>query len=353
MRLFRRRFTSMINQVYRLVSPRQFEVTYNDKSLKFEKDSVVVRPTHLSICAADQRYYTGSRGNEAIAKKLPMSLIHEGIGKVVYDPRGDFPIGTKVVMVPNTPREQDDLIAENYLRSSRFRSSGYDGFMQDYVFLDRDRLVQLPDGTNPHVAAFTELITIAMHSISRFERKSHTRRNVFGVWGDGNLGFITALILKKKYEHSTVIAFGKNEHKLSHFSFVDESYLINEIPENVQVDHAFECVGGKGSQYAIDQMIDHIEPEGSISILGVSEYPVEINTRMILEKGITVIGSSRSGREDFIQTVQFMTDYPEILEYFSVLVGEVCEVKTIQDIINSFEKDLSSSWGKTVMEWKI
>jgi ribitol-5-phosphate 2-dehydrogenase len=66
----------MINQVYRLVSPRQFEVTYKDRSLKFEKDSVVVRPTHLSICAADQRYYTGSRGKEAIAKKLPISLIH-------------------------------------------------------------------------------------------------------------------------------------------------------------------------------------------------------------------------------------------------------------------------------------
>lgn len=343
----------MINQVYRLVSPRQFEVTYKDKSLKFEKDSIVIRPTHLSICAADQRYYTGSRGKEALAKKLPMALIHEGIGKVVYDPKGEFPTGTKVVMVPNTPSEEDEFIAENYLRSSRFRSSGFDGFMQDYIFLDRDRAVPIPEEMNPHVAAFTELITIAMHSISRFERRSHTRRDVLGVWGDGNLGFITTLILKKKYKDSKIIAFGKNEHKLANFSFVDESYLINDIPGDVLVDHTFECVGGKGSQYAIDQMIDHIQPEGSISIMGVSEYPVEVNTRMILEKGITMIGSSRSGREDFVNTVNFMMEHPDVLEYFSVLVGEVCEVKTIQDIVNSFEKDLTSSWGKTVMEWKI
>lgn len=343
----------MINQIYRLVSPRQFEVTYKDKSLNFDNDSVVVRPTHLSICAADQRYYTGSRGKEALAEKLPMALIHEGIGKVVYDPKGEFTPETQVVMVPNTPRESDELIAENYLRSSRFRSSGYDGYMQDYIFLERDRIVPLPDGINPQVAAFTELITIAMHSISRFERKSHTRRNVIGVWGDGNLGFITALILKKKYETSKVFVFGKNEHKLANFSFVDESFLINEIPKDVMIDHAFECVGGKGSQFAIDQMINYIQPEGSISLMGVSEYPVEITTRMVLEKGITMIGSSRSGREDFVNTVNFMKDFPEVIDYFSVLVGQVCEVKTIQDIIDSFEKDLSSSWGKTIMQWKI
>jgi len=186
----------MINQVYRLVSARKFEVTYKDRDINSGR--VIVRPTHLSICAADQRYYTGSRGEEAMSKKLPMALIHEGIGEIVYDPKGEFKPGTQVVMVPNTPIEQDEIIAENYLRSSKFRSSGYDGFMQDYVFLGRDRFVILPENIDKHVAAFTELITIAMHSISRFERKSHSRRQSFGVWGDGNLGYITSFLFKSK-----------------------------------------------------------------------------------------------------------------------------------------------------------
>jgi ribitol-5-phosphate 2-dehydrogenase (NADP+) len=341
----------MINQVYRLVSPRQFEVTYKDRSL--QSDRVVVRPTHLSICAADQRYYTGTRGKEALAKKLPMALIHEGIGKIVYDPKGEFKPGTPVVLVPNTPVEEDEIIGENYLRSSKFRSSGYDGFMQDYVFLKRDRIVTLPEDLDPHVAAFIELITISMHSLIRFEAKAHSRRNVFGVWGDGNLGYITSLILKKRYPESKVMIFGKTSYKMEHFSFIDEAHQINEIPDDLRIDHAFECAGGIGSQYAINQIIDYIHPEGSISILGVSEYPVEINTRMILEKGLTVIGSSRSGRADFQNTVDFMTEHPEVVEYLSTLVGSVHEVRTIQDIIDAFEKDLTTSWGKTVMEWKI
>ncbi|MBP0726072.1 alcohol dehydrogenase catalytic domain-containing protein [Bacillus sp. RG28] len=341
----------MINQIYRLVSAKQIEITYKEQSL--QSDSIVVRPTHLSICAADQRYYTGTRGKEAMAKKLPMSLIHEGIGKVVYDPKGEFKTGTQVVMIPNTPTQVDDVIAENYLRSSKFRSSGFDGFMQDYVFLDRDRVVPLFEGINPQVAAFLELISVSMHAIVRFEERSHKRRSSFGIWGDGNLGFITSLILKKRYPESKVYVFGKNHSKLSYFSFVDEVYQIDEIPPTVQFDHAFECVGGQGSQYAVEQIIDYIHPEGAIALLGVSEYPVEVNTRMVLEKGLTLIGSSRSGRVDFVETVNFLDQHRDVVDYLETLIGQVSEVKNITDIQNAFERDLTSNWGKTVMEWKI
>ncbi|MFU1768940.1 ribitol-5-phosphate dehydrogenase [Mammaliicoccus sciuri] len=341
----------MINQIYQLVSPRQIEISYKDESLA--QDKIVVRPKYLSICNADQRYYTGTRGKEAMKKKLPMALIHEGVGEVVHDPTNRYKAGTKVVMVPNTPVEKDDYVAENYLKSSKFRSSGYDGFMQDYVFLDVDRLVELPQDIDLKVAAFTELVTIPMHALSRFEEKAIKKQNSFGVWGDGNLGFITCLILRKLYPDAEISIFGKTDYKLDHFSFVDNIYNINEIPESVTIDHAIECAGGKGSQYAIDQIIDHINPEGSICLLGVSEYPVEINTRMVLEKGITLIGSSRSGLEDFQRTVDLYFQFPDVVSKLSLLVGEPFEIKNIQDIIKAFDSDLSNSWGKTVMQWSI
>src|SRR5699024_1867340 len=222
-----------------------------------------------------------------------------------------YKIGTKVVMVPNIPTEKDDLIAENYLRSSQFKSSGFDGFMQDYIFLTPDRLVELPDDINMNVAAFTELVTIAVHALSRFETKAHVRRDTFGVWGDGNLGFITCLFLKKIYPESKFIIFGKTDYKMNHFSFVDKVVKIDEIPEDLRIDHAIECAGGKGSQYAVDQIIDHINPEGFISLLGVSEYPIEVNTRMVLEKGLTLQGSSRSGAKDFQKTIDTYKKHPD------------------------------------------
>ncbi|WP_099223095.1 ribitol-5-phosphate dehydrogenase [Listeria costaricensis] len=341
----------MINQVYRLVSERQFEVSNVEEELS--SDVVVVRPTHLSICAADQRYYTGSRGKEILAKKLPMALIHEGVGEVVYDAKKEFPIGTKVVMVPNTPMEKDPVIAENYLQTSKFRSSGFDGLMQDNVFIRRDRLVVLPEGIDMKVAAFSELISVAVHALLRFDSRGNQNRGTFGVWGDGNLGFIMTLLLKNYYPDSKVYIFGKTPYKLDFFSFVDGAYNIDSIPDDLVIDQAFECAGGRGSQYAVSQIIDLIRPEGTISLLGVSEYPIEFNTRMVLEKGLTVYGSSRSGVYDFEKTVEFLANNRRAVEYLANLVGEIHDVRSIQDVIEAFESDLRSPWGKTVMAWNI
>ena len=49
-----------------------------------------------------------------LRQKLPMALIHEGIGVVLRDPSGEFEPGEEVVMIPNTPVEEDEFIAENY-----------------------------------------------------------------------------------------------------------------------------------------------------------------------------------------------------------------------------------------------
>jgi len=339
----------MINQVYQLVAPRQFEVTYYNKNIK--NDKVIVRPLYLSICAADQRYYTGKRDEKVLEKKLPMALTHEGVGEVVYDSQGIYNIGTKVIMVPNTPVEKNNIISENYLPSSKFRSSGFDGFMQDYVFMNHDRIVEIPNDLDLSVLSYSELVSVSWHAIQRFKKKSISKTDSFGIWGDGNLGYITAILLRELYPKAKIYAFGKTDYKLSHFSFIDDTIYINNIPENLKIDHAFECVGGKGSQSAINQMIDLVSPEGSIALLGVSEYPIEINTRLVLEKGLTMIGSSRSGVQDFQSIAKIYKEKPDVIEKLSLLKGQEFEVKTINDAIEAFESDLSTSWGKTVIKW--
>ena len=339
----------MLNAVYQLKRPRQFELVYKDITL--DNKNVLVRPTHLSICNADQRYYQGSRPEEVMKKKLPMALIHEAIGRVVYDPTGEFAIGDHVVMIPNLPAEEDDIIAENYLRSSKFRASGTDGFLQEYVQTTPDRLVKLPDGINYTVAAFTELTSVSIHAIGRFMDTAHERRNKIGVWGDGNLGYITSLLLKTMYPETEVYVFGKNEVKLQDFTFADGIYQINNIPNDFYMDHAFECVGGPGAYKAINQIIDYINPQGTIGILGVSEEPAPINTRMVLEKGLKIVGSSRSGRVDFVKLVELYKERPEIVDYLENIVGEQIVIRELKDINRAFEKDIHKLIGKTVMIW--
>ncbi len=339
----------MINSVYRLVAPGMIEVACTQPDIK---NSVLLRPVYLSVCKADQRYYLGNRSREALKAKLPMALIHECVAKVVFDPTGNFKPGEMVIPVPNTPTEDDDVIAENYRPSSRFCSSGYDGFLRDYIDILPDRLVRVPEGVDLRIASFAELISVSVHAIARFEKFSHKRKETIGIWGDGNVGFITALILKTLYPDMKLYVFGTIYDKLAYFSFADGAYHVDHVPEDIKVDHAFECVGGEGSRFAIAQIIDLINPEGSIGLMGVSERFVDINTRMVLEKGLNLFGSSRSGVKDFQRTMDILAENPKIHAYLENLIGGVVEVRTVSDIHSAFAQDLSRNFGKTVIKWE-
>lgn len=341
----------MLNTVYRLVAPRKFEVAFDEIDL-FKKEQVIVRPTHLSICHADQRYYQGLRPAAILAEKLPMALIHEGIGEVIYSTCNEFKVGEKVVMVPNTPLEKDSVIGENYLRSSKFRASGFDGFMQDCVALNNDRIVILPPDMDNYVAAFIELMSVSVHAITRFMNIAHSKREHIAIFGDGNLGYITAIFLKAMLPDTKLSIFGVNDDKLGSFAFADYTYNVAENIVDLSFDHAFECVGGAASGQAIEQIIDFIKPEGSISLLGVSEYPVPINTRMVLEKGLKFFGSSRSTPNDFKKTVELLHNYSWIANYLSNLISDVVTVRNIEDMRAAFEQDIRKSGGKTIIEWR-
>lgn len=339
----------MINAVYQLVSPRMIDVTY--KEVDLSAGEVVLRPYKLSICKADQRYYQGMRSQAALKAKLPMALIHECVAKVIYDPTGNFNVGDYVVPIPTVPTQDDDFIAENYRYSSYFRSSGNDGFLQDVITSRADRLVKIPQNMNMNVASFSELVSVGVHAIRRFDSIAHARREKIGIWGDGNVGYVTALVFHCMFPESKLYIFGTDDEKLSYFSFAEATYHVDHIPEGTVVDHAFECVGGTGSRSAINQMIDLINPEGTMSLMGVSENFVDINTRMVLEKGLRLHGSSRSGREDFLKTAELYRTHPKFVSYLDNLVGDIIKVETISDIHHAFDKDIHRSFGKTVIDW--
>lgn len=336
----------MINIVYRLKSPKFFEEAIDE----IELGGVIVRPTYLSICQADQRYYQGSRPAEVLEEKLPMALIHEAVGEVVFDDSGEFKSGDNVVLIPNTS-EGEDVYRANYSYNSKFRGSGFDGFTSDLIKLDASRVVKIPDDFNLQVSAFIELLSVAYQGISKFDEIAITPKDVLGVWGDGNLGFITALLLKEKFPESKIFVFGKHMENLSLFSFADGIYPIHNVSKDVTIDHAFECVGSSASQSAIDQIIDLINPQGTINLFGVSEYPIPLNTRMVLEKGLTIQGNSRSEREDFVGVVETLKQNPKLFEYLEKLVTQIYEINSLNDLKEAFDRDYISRFGKTILKW--
>jgi ribitol-5-phosphate 2-dehydrogenase len=310
---------------------------------------VIVRPRYMALCHADQRYYAGKRDVNILRKKLPMALIHECAGEVVKDNTGTYPVGQKVVLIPNIPSKNPRSgVYENYGCDLKFASSGVDGFMQEFVKLPVERIVPF-EKASYNLACICEFVSVGFHALDRFVKLSHKHRESIGIWGDGSLAFVMANILKYSFPSSEITVVGKNGTKLQQFIFADKTYTADNIPEDMRIDHAFECAGGGGSYYAIDDIIRYINAQGTAVLMGVSENKVSVNTRDILEKGLTFVGSSRSGRTDFINAVKFIEE-PDFQKKFSNIVYEDKKVKSISDIHRVFADDLNTPF-KTVFEW--
>jgi ribitol-5-phosphate 2-dehydrogenase len=164
------------------------------------------------------------------------------------------------------------------------------------------------------------------------------------------MAYVLAMILKERFPASQVIVLGRHEEKLALFGFADETYFSDRLPDRLTFDHAFECTGAQGSIQALGMLIQHIRPQGAIMLLGVSEQPVAIPTRMVLEKGLVLVGCSRSGRADFVKAIEVMSS-PTIQQRLRQVIYVDEPVHTVADIKRVFATDLMTSF-KTVFEWR-
>lgn len=337
----------MINEIYQLVSPRSIAVKFEEIEIG---SKVLVRPLRMAICHADQRYFQGARDPKVMKRKLPMALIHECSGEVLFDPNGYLERGERVVVIPNVPGDASAEIFENYAEGSGFLSSGLDGFMREVVAISADRVIPCK-GVDDLIAPITEFVSVAVHAVDRFDRAAHSERSSIGIVGDGSLAYVLACVLDVLLPETRLTIVGHNREKLSLFSFAPDQYMEDEIPESCRFDHVFECAGGEGSISAISTAIEHMRPQGALMLMGVSERPVPVFTRNVLEKGLTLVGCSRSGRLDFEKALSVMRD-PTTALRLRKIVYEAGSVASIADIKAVFGVDLETPF-KTVFSWAV
>lgn len=337
----------MISQKIQLTRPGVFQSKFEE--LDSRSNKILVKPKYLSICDADQRYYSGNRPAEILSKKLPMSLIHEAIGEVVYSRDRNLLPGDKVILLPLGKDYEEHA---NYRRSAFFRSSNQDGFLQELLALDSYEVLKFDsDPQKEKVYTFTEMISVCYQAIKKVGVKTAINDLEIGIWGDGVIGYLLSLVVRQVSPSTKISVIGKHLDKLSLFTHVDNTYLPNQQQLAKNFDLCFECVGGANSSMAINEAIDLLTPEGKIGLLGVSELPQSINTRLILEKGITIIGSSRSDRNDFINAKKFIDNLGDYSCLEKIISNEMT-VSDLEDLKNCFDLDKLSPF-KTLISLTI
>ena len=321
---------------------------------------LLLKPLLVGICQSDLRYFFGRRDPEVLKKKYPLCLLHEGIAEVVETCK-EFKKGEKVVVIPNIPcyvhdkrkcRSCSNGEPENYCENVKFMSSSCDGMSQTSFLQPIECVAKIPEGVPDDIAVLTELITVVYRAAVAASVNETDKVIVFGC---GPTGYIMAALLRfvKGVNKENLYVTDINDNRLEQVrEFASTVNANSKKVSAVSFDKAFDCVGGKASESSINKAIGLLKPKGNLVLLGVSETKIAIQTRAIVDKGLTITGTTRSPRQDFPIVLDFLRN-KELQHALSVIIcNDRFKADSVSSIIKAFKKaDDPKHYGKVLIEW--
>ena len=346
----------MFINIFKVTSPGVIEEFID--AINPDEQNVLIKVDTMAICKADIRYFLGNRDINVLNHKYPLAPIHEATGIVIKDPTDHYQPGDKVILVPNSVDEdylKDDSnrrcqrpdLGDNYYPKAIFRSSTADGFLRNFYLCSPDLLVKYDQTIDPSIAVFSELLSVAHAAIRRINFSEVKKMALFG---DGIMAYIVYIMLVNNYPKLDLTVFGIDDNKLAHFKKAQTAKV--ESYQGDKFDTLIEAVGGKFSEVAINQMIDLAIPGADLILMGVSEEKVQINTRVILDKGLSLKGVTRSNKQDF-EFVAKMLNNKAVIDDLSIMVLSKNKINSVNDIYKCFEEDINNKTliGKNIMHW--
>ena len=345
----------MFSLTYKVTSPNVIEEFIEEVSVN--KGQTLVKVDRMAICKADIRYFLGLRNKNVLDHKYPLTPIHEAVGTVIKDYTGKYKAGDKVILVPNyvdrnmckgcpNTRCHNEELGENYCPYAIFRSSNKDGFLRPFFVANEEGLVKYNKDIDPSIAVWSELLSVSVAACRRLGIKNNQRVAIFG---DGIMGYMVYLILIHKY-HCDVTVFGVDDNKLNSFKNASKAKYATYVGE--RFDTLIEAVGGRFSADAINQMIDLSLVGADLLLMGVSEENAPLNTRKILEKGLSLKGVTRSNYQDFEEVARLL-EKEELRDEIRPLILSENIIESVNDIYKVFEADIKNTQviGKNIMKW--
>ena len=164
------------------------------------------------------------------------------------------------------------------------------------------------------------------------------------------MAYITYIVLMADHPNLDLTVFGVDAQKLNAFKKAKTAKV--ETYQGDKFDTLIECVGGRFSEDAINSMIQLAIPGADLILMGVSEDRVALNTRGILEKGLSLKGVTRSTRKDF-EHVAKLIENKEVQKDLSIMVLSENKISSINDVYKCFEADINNRLliGKNLMKW--
>ena len=363
------------SRVFEVVGPYRMRERREEIS-ELPERCVLLRVMLTGVCHADLRYVSCSRPPHILRERLPLPVFHEGIARIVEvgDDVRNFRQGDLVVVVPNVPcyvqnpEKYPDVYracescrpggpGENLCRDVKFLSSNAPGLSRTFLIHPASCIFNVPRGIPEEIAVLAEPLTVVKRAIELAGVNYSSR---VAILGGGFMGFITAAVL------SFIIGISKQnllvtdifDFKLEKFEDFAITLNVREksIPEDIlsSFDRAFECAGGKASESTIDQALSLLSPGGTCMLIGVSEEKIPVRTRILLEKGLTLKGTTRSAAIDYPEVLKWLQrkDFTKTLR--RIIYPKIFRADSCDSILTACRTAESpETHGKVLIDWRL
>ncbi len=363
------------SRIFEVVGPYKMRERHEEIA-ELPEGCVLLRVMLTGVCHADLRYVSCSRPPHILRERLPLSVFHEGIARVVEagDDVRNFRQGDLVVVVPNIPcyihdpEKYPDIYracescrpggpGENLCRDVKFLSSNAPGLSRTFLIHPASCIFKVPHGIPEEVAVLTEPLTVIKRAVELAGVNYDSR---VAVLGGGFMGFITAAML------SFIVGISKRDLLVTDIfdfkleKFEDFAVTLNvkkaSITEDIlsSFDMAFECAGGKAAESTIEQALSLLSPGGTCVLIGVSEEKIPIRTRTLLEKGLTLRGTTRSAAIDYPEVLKWLQrrDFTRILR--RIIYPKIFQADGCDSILSACRTaELPETHGKVLIDWRL
>lgn len=279
------------------------------KKPELSGDGVLVRILHVGICGSDI-----ARVKDDDPKWDKVVLGHEAVGVIEgisnsASIKSVFKEGDKVVIIPLIPCQKCYFCKRGMYSSCTdysFIGSRINGALSEYLVVDFNNLIKLPDDKDIEKYTFLEPLTVAIHAINHTEIKFGKSAVVLGA---GTIGLLIFQLLKNRAFHKVVMA-DIDEFKLHIANQLGSVHNVNLVKESLEdyikrnidkngIDEVFEV---SGANTARKDAIHIAKSGGSIILIGTSDSDINFDREtfeLIIRKELKLIGSWMSYSSPF------------------------------------------------------
>lgn len=279
------------------------------------KGYVLLKNAFAGICGTDLNIFAGTHPRA----QAPLILGHE-FSATIESEHPKYPVGTKVTVNP--------LIScgtcipcstgqSHVCEDLKLVGIDVDGGMAEYVAVQEDKVIPLPESVSLELGALSEPIAVAVHAVRTAKFLVGDRAVVYGA---GTIGLCVALTLRA-YGASEVIVIEANDQRLQKAHELGFQTLhsmkdnvvekLAEMTGNAGVDYVFDCAG---HPFVIKQATEVVKVQGTIVVVAAYKKPTEMNLIQGMFKELSIQFVRVYTNRDIELALDLLTKVPQFSE---------------------------------------